>query len=116
MGERDRLYGGDGNDTFVLGNDSRAFYADNDSTTKGKRDYAFILDFETGDTIQLYGSAEDYTLDVSRGSTSIYLNNDDENGVGDLIGKIKGFEFENMDSEFSFAGGGATNDGNLNPV
>jgi Ca2+-binding RTX toxin-like protein len=106
VGEIDRLYGGADNDTFVLGNENGAFYADDDSTTKGKRDYAYILDFETGDTIELYGSADDYTLDVSRGSTSIYLNNDDENGVGDLIGKIKGVSFEDMNSGFSFAGGG----------
>ncbi len=39
---------------------------------------------------------------MSRGSTSIYLNNDDENGVGDLIGKIKGVSLEGMSSEFSF--------------
>ncbi|MGB3650365.1 MAG: DUF4347 domain-containing protein [Rivularia sp. (in: cyanobacteria)] len=103
VGELDRMYGGAGNDTFVLGNAIGAFYADDDSTTKGNRDYAFILDFEIGDTIQLYGSANDYTLDFSRGSTSIYLNSADENGVGDLIGKIKGFEFENMDSGFIFA-------------
>lgn len=106
VGELDRIYGGAGNDTFVLGNESGSFYADDNGATKGNRDYAYILDFATGDTIQLYGSAEDYTLDVSRGSTSIYLNNDDKNGVGDLIGKIKGFEFENMDSGFSFAGSG----------
>ncbi|BAY86679.1 hypothetical protein NIES267_61900 [Calothrix parasitica NIES-267] len=106
VGELDRMYGGAGNDTFVLGNQNGSFYADDDNTTKGNRDYAFILDFETGDTIQLYGTAKDYTLDVSRGSTSIYLNNDDENGVGDLIGVIKGIGIENMGSEFSFAGSG----------
>ena len=53
----------------------------------------------------LYGSAEDYTFDVSRGSTSIYLNNDDENGVGDLIGVIRKASLESMDSRFSFVGG-----------
>ena len=58
------------------------------------------------------GSAENYILNISRGSTSIYLNNDDENDVGDLIGKIKGVSFENMSSGFSFAGGGEMNDEN----
>ena len=112
VGELDRLYGGDGNDTFVLGNASGAFYADEDITTNGKRDYGLILDFEIGDTIQLYGVVEDYTLDVSRGSTNIYLNNDDENGVADLIGVIKGFESDDMSSGFSFMGVGTTQDRN----
>ena len=106
VGELDRLYGGDGNDTFVLGNASGAFYADEDITTNGKRDYAFILDFEIGDTIQLHGSADDYVLDVSRGSTSIYLNDDGVQGLtrnDELIGIIKGFSIENMNSGFSFA-------------
>ncbi|MEO1377119.1 MAG: hypothetical protein AAFW70_23090 [Cyanobacteria bacterium J06635_10] len=95
VGEKDDLRGNAGTDTFVLGNESRAFYHDDDITTKGKSDYAYILDFETGDTIQLYGSAEDYTLDVSRRGTSIYMNDD---GVGDLIAKIKGVSLEDMSS------------------
>ncbi|MGB3654589.1 MAG: choice-of-anchor Q domain-containing protein [Rivularia sp. (in: cyanobacteria)] len=105
VGEIDRLYGGDGNDTFVLGNANGAFYDDADNTTKGNRDYAFILDFETGDTIQLHGSAEDYILDVSRGSTSIYMNDDGVDGLSrndELIGVIKGVEFDNMSSGFNF--------------
>ena len=58
------------------------------------------------DTIQLHGSADDYVLDVSRGSTSIYLNDDGVQGLtrnDELIGIIKGFSIENMNSGFSFA-------------
>ncbi|MEL6459311.1 MAG: hypothetical protein AAFQ91_13790, partial [Cyanobacteria bacterium J06621_15] len=104
------LKGNAGNDTFVLGNENRAFYDDEDITTKGNRDYALILDFEVGDTIQLHGSAEDYILDVSRGSTSIYLNDDGMDGLtrnDELIGVIKGVSLENMSSGFSFAGSGS---------
>ncbi|BAY86678.1 protein with type I secretion target domain and SCP-like extracellular domain [Calothrix parasitica NIES-267] len=107
VGEVDRLNGDGGNDTFVLGNSSGAFYDDKDIITNGKRDYALILDFETGDSIQLYGSAEDYILDVSRGSTSIYLNDDGMDGLtrnDELIGVIKGFTLENMNSGFNFVG------------
>ncbi|MEM9925859.1 MAG: Ig-like domain-containing protein [Cyanobacteria bacterium P01_D01_bin.50] len=99
VGEKDDLRGEAGTDTFVLGNGSRAFYHDDDSTTKGKSDYAYILDFETGDTIQLYGSAEDYTLDVYRRGISIYMNDD---GAGDLIAKIKGVSLEDISSALIF--------------
>lgn len=107
-GDRDKLRGDAGADTFVLGNASGAFYNDGNDSKSGKSDYALILDFETGDTIQLNGSADDYILDVSRRGTSIYLNNDDVDGLtrnDELIGIIKGVTLENMDSGFSFVGG-----------
>ena len=109
VGEVDRLKGNSGADIFVLGNTTNAFYADKDSTTSGKRDYAYILDFKTEDvdTIKLYGSAEDYILDVSRGSTSIYLNDDGVDGLSrndELIGVIKGVDSEITGSYFNFVG------------
>jgi Ca2+-binding RTX toxin-like protein len=50
----DYLNGGDGKDTFVLGDKSTVYY-------KGAG-YAVIEDFTFGDTIQLKGSASQYSL------------------------------------------------------
>ena len=100
-GEIDRLRGNADADIFVLGNENRAFYNDDNNLNKGKSDYALIEDFNLGegDTIQLYGSGEDYFVEVSRGITSIYMNDD---GVGELIGKIKGVSLQDMSQGFTF--------------
>ncbi|AFY68478.1 conserved repeat domain protein [Thalassoporum mexicanum PCC 7367] len=60
VGQIDRLTGGggDGMDTFILGNELGAFYVGN-----GNADFAYLTDFATGmDTIQLAGALEDYTF------------------------------------------------------
>ncbi|BAY81307.1 hypothetical protein NIES267_07830 [Calothrix parasitica NIES-267] len=70
-----------------------------------------ILDFATGDTIQLYGSADNYEIEESRGSVSIYMKDD---GVGDLIGVVRKASLEDVNSGISFLGGeSVNNDGNL---
>ncbi|BAY86677.1 protein with type I secretion target domain and SCP-like extracellular domain [Calothrix parasitica NIES-267] len=93
VGEIDRLSGGDGEDTFILGNESRCFYDDGNNRNKGRSDYAFISDFDVNDDdIQLF-AGEDYYLDVSRGSSNIYIDNDGVEGFSrndELIGVIKG--------------------------
>ena len=54
--ERDDLEGGSGADTFILGDDTQAYYA-----TGGGQDYALIKDFDSSlDIIQLHGVAGDY--------------------------------------------------------
>jgi Ca2+-binding RTX toxin-like protein len=64
MGEADTLTGGGGRDTFVLGNEEGVFYDDGDVLTRGAADFALITDFDVSrDSIQLYGSAEFYSLD-----------------------------------------------------
>ncbi|MEA5510192.1 Calx-beta domain-containing protein [Crocosphaera sp. UHCC 0190] len=77
QGEIDTATGGSGNDTFLLGNNSQAFYDDNDIATNGTSDYLKITDFTIGeDKIQLHGDKSNYRLDVSplNGSdTAIYL-------------------------------------------
>lgn len=61
-GEVDRLTGGEGKDTFVLGNVKRVFYANKQLRNSERDDYAIITDFRDGkDTIQLKGGI-DYTL------------------------------------------------------
>ena len=64
-GTVDRLTGGGGNDQFLLGDRNGAYYNDGDPATDGSADLAVITDFNTGDTITLYGSASLYQL--SRG-------------------------------------------------
>ncbi len=80
LAERDELTGGTGTDSLVLGDFSTAFYIDSRLS-----DRASILDFNLaeGDTIQLHGSASDYTFTVGSYSlgtdaadTALYYNND----------------------------------------
>ncbi len=61
----DKLVGGRGKDTFVLGGNGRKYYDDGDNTTDGLFDYALIKDFEADgtDTIQLSGLLSDYVLE-----------------------------------------------------
>ncbi len=93
VGEIDRLWGGDGEDTFILGNESGSFYDDGNYRNKGRSDYAFIRDFDVNDDdIQLF-VGEDYFLDVTRGSSSVYIDNDSVEGLSrndELIAVIKG--------------------------
>ncbi|WP_017324270.1 choice-of-anchor I family protein [Synechococcus sp. PCC 7336] len=82
VGGADALTGGAGGDTFVLGDESGAFYAE-----AGTADVAELTDFATGeDRIQLSGSLGDYAF-FSLGSgpaTAIAL--DDGNGSFDFLG------------------------------
>ncbi|WP_304412194.1 alkaline phosphatase PhoX [Synechococcus sp. PCC 7336] len=82
VGGADALTGGAGGDTFVLGDESGAFYAE-----AGTADVAELTDFATGeDRIQLSGSLSDYAF-FSLGSgpaTAIAL--DDGNGSFDFLG------------------------------
>lgn len=62
--ELDFLVGGNGWDTFVLGDGETVFYDDGDPFSTGESDYAYITDFNVlRDTIQLHGSADAYSLD-----------------------------------------------------
>ncbi len=63
-GEVDILTGGEGHNTFILGDESNVFYDDGDPLIVGESDLAFITDFDASrDTIQLKGSADLYILD-----------------------------------------------------
>lgn len=75
-GEYDVLNGGYGADLFVLGDSYETYYQG--------YGYATISDFyySEGDKIQVYGSADDYTL-------TPYDNGIDINYHGDLIGHIE---------------------------
>lgn len=97
-GEIDILDGGNGRDTFVLGDFRQAYYKG-----KGLQDYAIIKDFSTQDTIQLHGNrclyelSETYSLGGKSG-TSIFLKDTHE-----LIGFVEGVTGLNLaNNDFSF--------------
>lgn len=68
----DVLTGGDGQDIFHLGNANRVYYTDGDAMSMGEFDYALITDFNAiQDTIQLYGTADAYSLDFYTSSLGL---------------------------------------------
>jgi len=72
LGGEDNLRGGDGADTFVLGESGHVFYAD-----EGFFDLAIIEDFVSGeDKIQLTGAIDDYTFVQNSFTNLITLGND----------------------------------------
>jgi serralysin len=106
-GEVDRLTGGKGKDTFVLGNRNRVFYASKELKDSDSDDFAIITDFKDGkDRIQLKGGVE-YTLQfVTLGSVS---------GVGiyaslsisqpsELIGIVQGADIDTLNIKNREAG------------
>jgi beta propeller repeat protein len=63
-GTVDTLTGGKGRDSFVLGDEARAYYDDGDPLTTGESDYALITDYNSGqDTLQRNGTASLYITD-----------------------------------------------------
>jgi beta propeller repeat protein len=97
-GEIDVLAGlGDG-DVFVLGDQNRVFYSDNDPVTTGESDYALITDFNASqDSIQLHGLADQYSLDFftvdnTINAALIYDPGDTERG--ELIGILSNVSAE----------------------
>ncbi|MBC1198041.1 calcium-binding protein, partial [Microcystis aeruginosa BLCCF158] len=73
--EIDILAGGEGRDTFILGDATSIFYDDGNTTNTGTSDYATIADFNpTDDIIQIRGSSIDYLLTVSGSNTNLYIN------------------------------------------
>jgi hypothetical protein len=82
VGERDILIGGNARDTFVLGDVKGSFYLG-----QGNLDYAEIHNFgRCNDSIQLTGSAQDYSISYTNGISSIYRK--DSCGGIDLIAQV----------------------------
>ncbi|MBD2690670.1 beta strand repeat-containing protein [Anabaena catenula] len=74
LGEIDVLTGGTGSDRFILGNATKVYYDDGNTSTNGSNDYANITDFNTGDIIQLQGTSSNYLLAVVGADTQILIN------------------------------------------
>ena len=69
--ERDRLWGGAGSDTFVLGDQYQAYYQGEQN-----EDYALVKDFDSSDIIQLHGSTDNYTVEQNGADANLYYNGD----------------------------------------
>jgi Ca2+-binding RTX toxin-like protein len=93
-GEYDYLLGGAGQDVFVLGDIYEAYYVGGDGDLE---DYAVIADFSAseGDSIVVFGSADDYSLEAYDGGTDIYYQND-------LIGFVSNNASLDLSSDFTF--------------
>jgi len=96
-GTIDRLTGGAGNDIFLLGDRRGAFYDDGLRNNAGTGDYAQVMDFQTGDQIQLSSNVRGYyTSQISLGGqwgTGIYADsnaNSRFDTTDELIGHIVG--------------------------
>ncbi len=99
--EIDHLIGGAGRDTFVLGDSSGTYYDDGNLNNVGYGDYARIADFNPfEDTIELYGSADNYQLRQMMGGTGILL---ETTGVNEGISLIQGVTNLDLNADyFSF--------------
>ncbi|MEB3281746.1 MAG: calcium-binding protein [Lyngbya sp.] len=92
-GEVDVLDGGDGGDTFILGDINNIFYS-----FFGDGDFADILNFQSGlDTIKLSGDFDDYIFNSD--NTAIFSANNN-----DLIAKFTNGAFDTTDLTFVMTG------------
>ena len=96
-GSIDKLTGGAGNDIFVLGDSRGVFYDDGLSNNAGTADYVQVMDFQTGDQVQLSSKASGYfgalvTLG-GRSGLGIYVDsngNKSFDSTDELIGHLVG--------------------------
>jgi len=113
FGGLDALWGGDGADRFILGDVTKNYYDDGNTTSPGTGDYAQINDFNTlQDVIQLKGSASNYRLIVDGNNTNIYLDKPSTE-PDELIASVRNvtgltlnssnFTYIEYNSELSFA-------------
>jgi Ca2+-binding RTX toxin-like protein len=82
LGEVDQLTGGAGQDTFILADPALGiFYDDDNGTTPGTNDFAFIKDYSVAqnDVIQLKGAVSDYRFTRN---ISVKVNNVEYKGTG----------------------------------
>ncbi|MEO1620018.1 MAG: LamG-like jellyroll fold domain-containing protein, partial [Cyanobacteria bacterium J06632_3] len=92
--ELDILAGGHGADRFIVGNADSAYYLSN-----GNFDYALIKDFNAAeDTVQLHGSAADYTQQQQGNDTYLYYSN----GNSELVAILENTNNINLSQGFSF--------------
>ncbi|MCU0565761.1 MAG: hypothetical protein MUF49_04095 [Oculatellaceae cyanobacterium Prado106] len=108
MGEVDRLIGGGGKDTFVLGTSTQMFYDDGNVNTIGLNDYATVIDFNLKkDTIQLKGNSNDYVLaapppGLGLTGTGIYYTTGQNSATPELVGVVSGVAIADFSTGFTF--------------
>ncbi|MDD2609412.1 MAG: S8 family peptidase [Giesbergeria sp.] len=96
-GTIDKLIGGAGNDLFILGDARGRFYDNGNSKNAGLTDYAKILDFATGDKIQLAKGAYLLKAATIDGDSGIGIYHDSNNNrvfntSDELIGFVVGVQ------------------------
>jgi len=99
----DFLTGLDGPDTFVLGDAMGTFYDDGIAAQKGSSDLGVILDFSSGDLIQLHGSQSYYKLSkgayTGGGFTNmrgLYISQVNTGSLDEVVGFIKGASLDTL--------------------
>lgn len=109
LAEIDYLCGGGGKDRFILGDATQSFYNDGIAGL-GLTDYGAVLDFNgQQDTIQLYGSTNDYVLaalptELGITGTGIYYTAGSQTvGARELVGVVVGVNLTDFSTGFSFA-------------
>jgi Ca2+-binding RTX toxin-like protein len=109
VGEVDYLIGGGGKDTFIVGDATQTFYDDGQADTPGLLDYAVIVDFNPQqDTIQLHGSAADYTLaalppELAINGVGIYSTVGSQTPAArELVGVVVGANISDFSTGFTF--------------
>jgi hypothetical protein len=90
-GSRDELIGKTGNDIFVLGDASGAFYDDGIPANRGTTDMAIIRDFSAGDRIQIWDQASRYMLVSTLYGGSKGVRIDLKSQVADAMPEAIGF-------------------------
>jgi Ca2+-binding RTX toxin-like protein len=107
-GTIDKLTGGGGDDVFLLGDESGAFYDDGDPNRQGTADMAWITDFSAGDKIVLYGRPADYQLSAIRytGIRGIQISALFPGGLPEPIGFVQSATLASLDlsnaSQFNY--------------
>lgn len=93
-GSLDQLTGRGGNDLFVLGDASGAYYNDGQPSNRGTTDMAIIRDFSSGDRIQLWGDSSRYSLVSAlysgRPGVRIDLKSESLGSLPEAIGFVQG--------------------------
>ena len=110
-GEIDVLAGYGGEDVFVLGDASGAYYDDGVGTAAGVGDYAFLWDFTSGtDAIRVAGETSDYTTAVNMAglpSGTAILRSGSAGDTPELVAVLNGVSGVNLNGEdFIYVGEG----------